>query len=338
MCKSALPFPRASPSASGNRAPSDRTSAVCRTIAQRSRKQATHFFRGYQPGEQDRWLEQLLACHGAGEGAWTVEILSSRSRKQGEDSGVDASVRGTIASMEVRPVYIQPGGAVVPAPRPIKLTGGTGRFILETRLKEPQTFDWDGDQRDEFFFFLDHSQEENNAESATHDRYLAFTFRDGAVRDYAPITERVARIEDVDGDARPDLILKSPWIVESPCGLSTVFRPGPQVLRHALPGGKFVDDDALAQGFIAEQCRLRPLRVLPLPSSGEPDQDAPTPAHQIGCARWWGRSADELLKELHSTYDAAAKDQNTGVSCYPIEELEKIARIDPPQSFRLSCP
>jgi hypothetical protein len=280
----------------------------------------------------------VLGCHHAGEGAWTLEIVSSLAKMQEDDSGLDPSSRGTIASMQVRPVYVQPTGAAVPGPSTLELTGGTGHFILHTTVFAPRSFDWDGDGRAEFYFQISHAQEENNAEATQQDRFHTFTLRDGAVREFIPAASQALRIEDVDGDGRPDLVLKSPWVVEGPCGISSVFYPGPERLLRSLPGGQFSASDAVAQGFIAHQCRVRPARLLINAAVDGSGSDEASPPLTVGCARWWGRSADEVVRELKDTYPDPSGPDARVFGCYPLAELERVARLDPPEAFRLSCP
>jgi hypothetical protein len=328
-CRSTLSFvpahdaPVATPLATA-----PRVLGACEALAASSRKRAARFIRPLSDEGRAETFDPLVRCYSAGEGAWTFEITSGRSTRTASDDG-------DVFALSVRPVFIQPNGITVASAVELQVTSGTAHFVLVTALRAPRTFDWDGDGRAELYFEQVHAQEENNAWVSRGDRFWIFTAR-GGVREFNSAAMHANRIEDMNGDGRPDMVLESPWITAGPCGISEVYYPGPEVLLHSLPGGSFSSADSTAQGFLAHQCRARPERVISA-SAIEKGEAAAYPPFLIGCARWWGRSAESIKEEIERTYPPQA-DGGGDLGCFPRKELLRAALIDPPTDFRLTCP
>ncbi len=341
-CRSALPFaPAPHEEVTATRPVTAlRVMQACDRLARRSRQRAAAFLRPLPSATRAEYFEPLVRCYDAGEGAWTFEVTHAQMNPPEPREGPTVALRA-------RPVFVNADGSTVAAAEEISVTSGTSLRQLETRVDRPRTFDWDGDGRAELYFEVLHAQEENNFSVQRDDRFWVLTARGGLVRESIPEATRAERIVDVDGDGRPDLVLPSPWVVWGPCGVSEVPFPGPERLLHALPDGTFSADDAVAQGFVADQCRTQPGPVLPprAPSdAAAEDSPRALPPFRLGCARWWGRSAHELTQELERTYPVAhanPDDDHEDVSrfaCFPRAELLRAAAIDPPLAFRLRCP
>ena len=136
----------------------------------------------------------------------------------------------------------------------VGLAGTTAGLAIATQslfhhvtLDGVGVFDWDRDGRAELYFHESHSQHESGPDVARLERWWTFTARDDSPREYAPPAARATRIEDVDGDGRPDLVMRSPWVTAGECGLAGVDTPGPGLLLHSLPDGTFSSDDAAAR-------------------------------------------------------------------------------------------
>ena len=281
-------------------------------------------------GWRDTVLGPLARCYGAGEGAWTFVVERGALRPPDE-------FHERTVSLDVRPIYLSADGSAPRAGTTLHLAGSTGVFFHAISLDQIGVFDWDGDGRGELYLHESHEQHENGNEVARLERCWTFNARDVAVREHAPEAARAVRIADVDGDGRPDLVLRSPWVDVGPCGLADIDFPGPLLLRHSRPDGTFAADDAAAHGFIAHQCRERPEGLIPATTSDGPDTPDTQPSYRVACARWWGRAADDVAAEVTRTYPEVPDGGDAPLPCFPRAELLRLAHIDPPLPFRLTC-
>lgn len=297
----------------------------CQAIAARSRKRLGRQLEVVPEEDGKAQIEPLLRCLDSGKGAWTFEITSASSRVIAD--GVTSSGKPEIGiTMLVRPVFLDENGTHTVGPT-VTLRAGNGSFAHLTFLTDILTFDWDSDGRKELAFSKTNSQEENNDHVAQADRYWVVTMRRGAVLDYVKNAEQISAIHDVDGDRRPDLLMKSPWVVDGPCGIAGVHVPGPRFMLHALPDGTFSDRDDIAQGFVVNRCPQPPDDLLE-------ESDDEHPSKLIGCALWWGRQPGAIVRMIQ---DKRPADEAPLSSCFPRRELLRIARVPPPAPFRLSC-
>jgi hypothetical protein len=122
---------------------------------------------------------------------------------------------------------------------------------------------------------------------------VLYSFKNGSIVRYPPAAAfAIWKLEDRDGDGRPDLVTSSPY-ASSRGGSTPVFAP--TLVAHALPDGTFSTTDAVAERVARTVCPARPaLTTLrrPAPTTGEKDQ------HRIACARMWGASATDIAKQL----------------------------------------
>ena len=300
----------------------------CQAIAARSRQRIGKLLDGVRDEDEGMArIEPLLRCLDAGRGAWTFEITSATSRVVHGDPA-SSSDPEVAFRLQARPVFLDEKGARAAVGPTILLRTGNAPFTHFTSLSDLLAFDWDGDGRKELAFREINSQEENNDQVAQANRHWLLTMRRGAILDYTKDTAQISAIRDVDGDQRPDLLMRSPWVIDGPCGIAGIHFPGPRFLRHSLPDGSFSDQDRIAQGFVVNRCTAAPADIL----EESTDSD---PATHIGCALWWGRRPGDILQEIKKKRPA---DEAPLSSCFPRKELLRIAQIPPPAPFRLSCP
>ncbi len=120
-----------------------------------------------------------------------------------------------------------------------------------------------------------------------------FTFKNGAIRDYAPGFE-VRGAADVDHDGRLDLMTPGPYasIKAKWNGVYEYAVIGGVFTAHALAGGTFSMTDAVAKSALLKECpRKAPLAVA---QSFDIDQTS----HDILCARVWGASEADVRSAL----------------------------------------
>lgn len=274
-------------------------------------------------------IAPLAQCYAAGAGAWTFAVAQATTSVPDESTGRVFAVR-------VRPVYLAADGVAHPGAAVLRVEAGVSQFVETVAVDRVGVVDWDGDGRGELYLHESHAQEEGGAEPSRLERWWTFTARDATPREYTALAARAAFILDVDGDRRPDLLLRSPWIAVGPCGIAEVDNPGPLVAMHARPDGAFDGDDDVAHAWIARACNERPSPLLvPVPEAPDPTDLRWQPSFRVACARWWGRSADDVAAEITRTYPR--DEASNPYLCFPREELLRIARIDPPSAFRLTC-
>jgi hypothetical protein len=120
-----------------------------------------------------------------------------------------------------------------------------------------------------------------------------FTFKNGAIRDYAPGFE-VRGAADVDHDGRLDLMTPGPYatIKAKWNGVYAYALIGGVFTAHALAGGTFSMTDAVAKSGLLKECpRKAPLAIG---QSFDIDQTS----HDIVCARAWGATEAEIRSAL----------------------------------------
>lgn len=302
---------------------------ACGLVTEATRRRLTPLFAAVARERATTLLAPLVRCYGAAEGAWAFAVARA-VRVPLPDAG------GYTTEVDVRPVYVSADGRQRPGATLLRLTTSTARFAELVSVADVGVFDWDGDGRAELYFREGHEQEENGNEVGRRERWWTFAARGTAApTEFAPEAARAVRVADVDGDQRPDLVLRSPWVAVGPCGIGDVDFPGPMLLLHSLRGGDFSGDDAAAHGYVARQCRERPARLI----EGDPDNDHPADqaGYRVACARWWGRSAAQVAAEINRTYPPTPDGGDPPLRCFPQEELLRLAAIDPPQEFRLRC-
>jgi hypothetical protein len=334
-CRSALTFPpprvAAPTSYAARRATAPAVVRACEVAARATRQRLATVLADYRDDDdRSRVSEPLVTCADAGEGAWTFSVTVGR-RRPGELENE------FVYPVTLRAVYVTAAGVARPSARTVSLVLGAAHFAHFATVADVGVFEWDGDGRAELFFREAHEQEENNNDAARATRWWIFTAA-GATppREYAREAAGASWIDDYDGDARPDLLLRSPWVAVGPCGLSTVDNDGPKPLLHATADGRFVEDD-VSHAWLASQCPARPHDLF----DGLGVDDAPAssqPQFRVACARLYGVSADEVAARVERTYPPApSADVESPAYCYPREELVRVARVDPPGAFRLGC-
>jgi hypothetical protein len=105
---------------------------------------------------------------------------------------------------------------------------------------------------------------------------------------------------------------------------------------HSVSPGGFSRADAVAQGWISNQCPSQPGEFFASVDGIDWDNRRHLPVFLLACARWWGRSARELRSEINAHF-AHPPDSGSdrGPECFPQDELLRVAGIDPPEAFRL---
>ena len=296
LCRSALPFtptPEATPVAPP---PTDPVVVrACALAVATARGRLLPRMASLDAQTRGAVLDPVTRCYAAGAGAWAFAVEQVTAHPSEHVVGRDFTV-------DVRPIYLRPDGHSLRAAVTRRVAAGRSPFRHDVAHQDFGVFDWDGDGRGELYFREVHDQSEGHNDVARLDRGWTFTARGAEVREFVPEAARSTAIRDVDGDGRPDAVLRSPWVNVGPCGLPDADYPGPLGVLHSRPDGSFSPDDATAQAFIAHQCRERPTTLFaPIVDAEENDVPSNDPPHRVACARWWGRSAADVADEIART-------------------------------------
>jgi hypothetical protein len=222
-------------------------------------------------------------------GAWVV-ALDALVRDEHPDGGGYVSYRGRWSV-----AHVAPNGATV---RDTHETEWVSHDLL--RVTGASTFDYDGDGEPELLLHWRGTR----MEWADAPDGGVFTFRDGALRPYAPAADlHPDEARDVDGDGRPDLVTHLPYRAEGNDFISqfTYLMEPIALLAHALPDGTFSRDDETARAFARASCPRR----VPAVFEGEPTREA------VVCARLWGVPPAAVARAVR-TRCASVAEMQTG--------------------------
>jgi hypothetical protein len=158
---------------------------------------------------------------------------------------------------------------------------------------ELRVVDYDQRGEEEVIFATRSSEEKCAGEKFYLDPLAIFALRDGKIVPYdARWHQRFDRLEDIDGDGRPDLIYRpyrTAEDLEAECpeahegGAHDPFVHGPEFAAHALPQGGFSTVDDKARDYARRACPQRPRGAV----GGD----------GVLCARLWGVQAKVVLRE-----------------------------------------
>lgn len=135
-----------------------------------------------------------------------------------------------------------------------KYNHASGRFAIG--LVETKMFDWDGDGENEVFVKtrIGTSDFEEQSEGSI------IAWQGGKMVPYPPAADLpIDGVEDVDGDGRPDLVLRT-WKTRLTDPTRTGTQPASNVraAAHSLADGTFSKKDAAAVAYLQKQCPAAP--------------------------------------------------------------------------------
>ncbi len=233
----------------------------------------------------------LAECFPAGRGAWRfraqLEHAEIHSCASGEDGPTLPVERGTWSM-----VYVTPDGRqIAPAEaESISLPEGETCETFALPSVGP-IFDWDGDGVAEVVVTWEIGQWE--APSEWHRTIL--TFRDGAVREYAPAHGvRFEDVRDVDGDGRPDLIRPRHCLSLPTGGEDTDDEGCLDWPARSEADGTFHDDGPAVFASVLRQCPA-PGRLVTATASRI---DAAATGRAISCARLRGAPLADVQRRI----------------------------------------
>lgn len=273
----------------------------------------------------------LGRCVVGPKGAWLIDVRSNGPSKA---KGIrpPSKTEQTFA-LDWELVHVSSDGKPTRTGK-VGLVQKSGSVLDEVKMTK--LFDLDGDGVDEVL--LDETR--HDTDESNDDRRSIVRLRAGKVEPY-PGTEKleVTDVLDVDGDGRMDLVLESPFVAVSPCGLDGIEYKGPKVLAHTQADGSLAMSDAWARSFARAQCGRSPHEALLDP--GDPTYPNEQPSGEgstmrIGCALLWGLGPDEVVARIRREYphpvdaEGASTVADGAGSCVPRVMLERLTEVKPP--------
>jgi hypothetical protein len=212
-----------------------------------------------------------------------------------------------------------------PAARPhaFDLEVGQMSRVDATILRQ---FDWDGDGATEVAVSVERWQHEGERSLVVE----LYSTRAGRVQRYegAVGLEGAIALEDADQDGRPDLVLPTRWEFTDACGMNGISHPGPRLLAHSLPDGRFSKTDDVARAFAQRECE----RLDDTGDAALSDDDRAV--FFLACGRIWNRDPEALVAALRR--DPAQQSRPSFVpvldqqSCYGFQEVASLVVLAPP--------
>ncbi len=126
---------------------------------------------------------------------------------------------------------------------------------------------------------------------------------------------RILRLDDVDGDGRPDAVYRYFETIDFVCNDNHAWGlVSPELLAHSIEDGSFARADEAALAYARRRCPT-PLPGVIFPP-GETDE---APAERIACALLWGRSVADVTRQLARDCRAHPRPEQAGVilPCHP---------------------
>ena len=250
-------------------------------------------------------------CFATPNGAWAVRI--DAWKRPGEDWRRVEELAGSWTLVHVdragHEVAARPGAAQVYA----LAEGGD-----VARIHAIATFDYDGDGEPELLVSTFQREYEGAALSAA----VVATFSHDAVTELAGLPKAYEGFDDVDHDGRPD-VLWFPYGYLRAGALGDVREAGPSFVAHALAGGAFSLDDAVARAHVEAQCPRA-------------NADAGDAAHAELCALLRGATRDQaraVLEKECKRPDIDAGDTPDGARpgvCFDFDERAAALDVPPP--------
>ena len=274
--------------------------------------------------EASELLADVSVCFPSAKGAWFLEPKEVKRLPKKEDD-VEPGWE-----MPYALAYMTPEGKTI---RSTKVSGLISRQnVIDVQDVEVQgLYDYDGDGVSEIGLMTSHHYGgEDRTEKAT-----MYSWKNGDAIEYKAVPWSFDAMRDVDGDGRPDLLLKGPFVADAPCTYDGELRFAPMQIAHSLPNGEFSLDDNIAKEVVRLQCGPAATELVATNGEGASrNVDERLTMLRVTCARMAGASADELTKRLRQTYpfpheaDDSESNESPG-RCLPLKSLVKLAAQSP---------
>ena len=231
-------------------------------------------------------LPKFGRCQPAGYGSWAVG-LTSLAREPA--AGPRPMLQGALEM-----IWVDFEGKTTRA------SAGSIDFVAD-KLQQPRivAYDYDDDGRDEAVVLYELNG--FNGPGAPKAFPPIWTFDGTAVAAYAKAPALSAGslfTEQLDSDMRPDLGYFGPFVAwpTGKCGEAACPDriTGPKLFAHSLPDGGFSFDDEAARAAGKRMCSSKPSPVV----AGK--TNISRTALNVGCARLWGVSTEDLTAELRA--------------------------------------
>jgi hypothetical protein len=267
----------------------------------------------------ERAPEAAPCLEGKG-GAWSLAI-----RYTGEATSAEGYGGGDVGETVL--LHVDGAGHVVESQTLAYENSG----LAHTTYKLEAAADIDGDAKDELFLsWSDWAFEANGYGGVSVWSFDA----SGVHRFPAAASIGAAEVVELDNDGLPDLRVSSAFKGSiNGCGPDgTEISFGPDWVRHTLPDGTFVWDEA-SKLRVKQLCPSRPTSIVPLSPRGVDNDELRL---RLACARFWGWSEQNIVRELTAHCPRVAVPPEDcayeGVlpHCVNLELLKTWAAVTPP--------
>ena len=276
-------------------------------------------------------VEDIGRCFPSAKGAW---VLDTSGDVQPLKADADHPEKGWEVRFTLS--YVTPAGKLLRSKKATHAVSVRGNEAQDFRVIG--LFDYDGDGVSELALLRDHHYGD---EDRTETRTL-HPWKDGEAVAYPHAGFAFRGLHDVDGDARPDLLIPGAFAAERLCGLEGGIYRGPVQIARSLPDGRFSADDDVAKEVVRAQCGPAPKELIVKQGDGAVDGDATVT--RIACGLVYGLSAEDATRRIRSEYplphepdDSEPADQVAG-ACVSLKELVKLAGQKPPFTMDAPCP
>lgn len=276
-------------------------------------------------GSYAHLFSEINKCFPSAKGAW---VLDPGELKQTAPKG-DSDAQSPQLELDYWLTYMTPEGKTVRSKVRDTISRQNINEINDVSVEG--LFDYDGDGVSEIALTTSHHYGDEDRTETTK----MYSLKNGEIVEYKAAPLPFMAMRDVDGDGRPDLLIKSPFVAEIQCSYDGETAAGPTLVAHSLPNGEFSTRDEVAKEIVRLQCGPSPKDILVTSGEGKDLKvDSQATMMRVTCAKIYGATTEEVTGRIRKAYpfpheanDSEPKD-GPGM-CFPLKSILKLAGQTP---------